>query len=371
VAVVAGVLAFASLSTWLFAADERGVPPAGEYVPRPVAKWLLSGADGETIRRDALAQGVVQLPAGFIEPPGARPAALEDSPIVCRFLNELPSGTSAKFTCVLDGGDVIKVKYSRNPEINAEAASTALLSTLGLAADHVRIVPRLRCYGCPRYPFITSQLLWVAGAQSLLTTDGFDDGYTDFEWVAVERRFPAPAIETESQEGWAWHELRSRPPDTDLDAFRLLAVFLAHWDNKAENQRLVCLDDGPMPSDHVCSQPLLMIQDLGATFGPTKVNLAGWRDRPLWADRRRCVVSMKASPFQGATFTDVEISEAGRVLLGRRLAALSVDEIRRLFAGARFPEFYSATDDERDLENWTAAFRSRVDQILSGGPCPE
>ena len=33
----------------------------------------------------------------------------------------------------------------------------------------------------------------------------------------------------------------------DLDALRLLARVLAHWDNKSENQRLVCLDGPPRP----------------------------------------------------------------------------------------------------------------------------
>ena len=32
-------------------------------------------------------------------------------------------------------------------------------------------------------------------------------------------------------------------PRAHVDALRLLAVFLAHWDNKAENQRLVCLSE--------------------------------------------------------------------------------------------------------------------------------
>ena len=69
-------------------------------------------------------------------------------------------------------------------------------------------------------------------------------GYTDFTWVALERKFPAPAIETATRSGWAWWEPRTRTRRAgEVDALRLLAVFLAHWDNKAENQRLVCLDD--------------------------------------------------------------------------------------------------------------------------------
>ena len=58
------------------------------------------------------------------------------------------------------------------------------------------------------------------------------------------------------------------------------------------------------------------------------------------------------------------------MLLGRRLAALSDAEVRGLFAAARFPDYQITTDDTRDLEAWTAAFRFRVDQILTAGPCP-
>jgi hypothetical protein len=40
-------------------------------------------------------------------------------------------------------------------------------------------------------------------------------------------------------------------------------------------------------------------------------------------------------------------------------------DVRSLFAYARFPEHQSGTDDGKDLDAWTAAFRSRVDQIVN------
>jgi hypothetical protein len=157
----------------------------------------------------------------------------------------------------------------------------------------------------------------------------------------------------------------------DLDALRLLAVFLAHWDNKAENQRLVCLD-GPPPATPApdCERPLVMIQDLGATFGPTKVNLGRWPTLPVWDDRSTCRVSMRALPWRGGTFPDVLISEAGRRQLADGLSGIPDDQLRALFRAARFPEYHSATDDRRDLEGWMEAFRDRARQIVEGGPCP-
>ncbi len=372
--------AAASLSTWLFAAEHHGQVPAGNFVsttsagPRRAALQDWRDTVSPALRDDALTRGAVRL-----DPPGVEELpTLDQTPVPCRFIREEPSGTSAKFSCVLEGGQIIKVKYGRNPEIQAEAAGTRLLSALGYAADDVTIVPRVRCYGCPRFPFITMQILSLARATSVLGANGHDDGYTDFEWPAIERKFPAPSIETATQQGWSWWELKaSQAPRADLDAFRLLAVFLAHWDNKASNQRLVCLDQGRRvqkdpayeAAQQPCARPLLMIQDLGATFGPEKVNLARWRDIPVWADRRTCTVSMHSLPYLGATFTDVQISEAGRVELARQLSALDEGDIRTLFADARFPQFYSGTDDTRDLDAWTAAFQARVAEIMTAGPC--
>jgi hypothetical protein len=264
------------------------------------------------------------------------------------------------------------VKYSRNPEIHAEVAATRLLTAMGYATDQVRIVERLRCHGCPRFPFLTSQLLWLVGAFDLMADRGFEGAFTDFEMVAVERRFAAPAIKTDDVEGWAWFELsQSDAPRADLDAFRLLAVFLGHWDNKSDNQRLVCLDELPAAPGDPCVRPVLMIQDLGATFGPVKANLSNWHHRPVWTDRAACLVSMQDLPWAGATFPEARISEAGRLLFGEQLSRVSAEDIRALFRDARFQDFQSTTDDERDLDAWTAAFQHRVEQITTGPPCPD
>jgi len=375
---LAATVALVSVAAWLFAPEARGSAP-GAYLPLPAPQWLLPSDTASDLRTDAFRRARPHLNVA----PGASlddVAFSEGAPVThpddtgtleCRYLYDEPSGTSSKFDCVLASGEIVKVKYGRNSEIHAETAASQLLTRLGYAADHVRIVPRVRCYGCPRFPFLMSRLLSLAHVPDPMDPDGYDRGYTDFDWVSVESRFDAPSIETGNVEGWAWYELRdSQAPRAELDAFRLLAAFLAHWDNKSDNQRLVCMDPGPAPPDGVCATPLLMIQDLGATFGPVKVNLSAWRDRPLWANPRECRVTMRDLPFSGATFPDVQISEAGRLDFARRLSMLSEDDVRRMFVDAKFPEFYSGTDDRQDLEQWTAAFRHRADQVNSAGPCP-
>ncbi len=343
------------------------------------AAWAIEGRQSpgpatdnaeETTRREELRRALVHVP------PDAPPLLdwqheefLASPPDSCTFVPEAPSGTTSKFTCVLDDGEHVKVKYN-TAELHAEAAATRLLIRLGFAADTVTIVPRLRCYRCPRDPFAAMQLASLFGG-ALAWATATDRDYTDFEQVAVERKFPAPAIETSQQHGWAWWELaHSRAPREELDQLRLAALFLAHWDNKAQNQRLVCLDGTAYVPRSQCDRPLLMIQDLGATFGPVKVNLSGWETAPIWVDRRTCVASMRSLPHGGATFADVRISEAARLAFVGGLASISDSDLRTLFTDARFPAFYSSTDDERDLAAWVAAFRHRANEIANAGPCP-
>ena len=376
ISAVLAALLLLGLSAFLTAAAHHGTAPDGDYRPRHVPKWHLGGSDAGQRRLAMLRRAQWRVSpddAGVLVNPAPPMADFAGGISDCRFLNAPPSGTTAKFSCVVNGGTVIKVKYGRNPEIHGEVAGTRLLRALGFPADEVAIVPSLRCYGCPRDPFVTLLTGSWTSTREWLGPAGFDDGYTDFTWVSIERRFPAPAIETDTAEGWAWWEvLRATDHRADLDALRLLAVFLAHWDNKTENQRLVCLD-GPPPSDPApdCARPLGMIQDLGGTFGPTKVNIGRWATLPVWDDLATCRVTMRALPWGGGTFPDVQISEAGRRELADRLTALTDDQLRDLFRAARFPEFQAATDDARDLREWVDVFKDRVRQVTSAGPCPD
>lgn len=343
-----------SATTWLFAADRRGALPADfDAFERPAL------VVGKAERAEALVRAAIRLATPL--PPAASPTFL-----TCQFLSEPPNGTTPKFHCALPDGEIIKVKYGRNPEIQSEAAASRLLARLNYAVDAVSIVPMVRCYGCPRFPYTAMRLRGLPIVDRFLP-ERYDNGYTDFEQVAVEHKFIAPAIETEALKGWSWFELKdSQAARADVDAFRLLAVFLAHWDNKAENQRLVCLS-----GDSPCSSPLLMIQDLGAVFGPYKANLAAWQRAAIWDNAAECRLSMRTLPFGGSTFPDdVQISEEGRQRLLADLAALTDADLREVFTAGAFGSYYAGTDDERDLQAWTAAFRQRADTIAAAGPCP-
>lgn len=279
--------------------------------------------------------------------------------VECRFLNTPVTGTTPKFDCTLENGGMLRVKYA-SLELKAEVAATDLLSALGFGADDVFMARRVRCYGCPRWPYQSRQIAERLHFTNLLERHLDYDRYVDFESVSIERRDgQLRSLEFGPEEGWAFYELSKIDPALggasreEIDALRLIAIFLAHWDNKITNQRLACESD--------CEHPLAMLQDLGSTFGPKKVALGTWRDAPIWAHAATCTVSMKDMPYGGGTFADVRISEGGRRLLADRLRRLDRDRIRTLFNDARFDH----------VDAWVSAFTRRVGQIADRPPCPE
>jgi hypothetical protein len=369
--VVIGVYLLASIAiaAWLLPTG-REQPPIAFAAPRTKATWPLGAAAPEAQRTEALRRARVWIAsdpasADLASNPADPSGTLSSSIVRCRYLDGAAHGTTAKFDCALPDGEVVKVKYGHTGEIRAEVAATRLLTALGFGADQMHLVERLRCYGCVRSPFYTNWVFDKVHARELLVRSIPEDAYSDFESVSVERRFGGVPIEAGAREGWAWFELDSMDPSleggrAERDALSLAAVLLAHWDNKASNQRLVCLAPAPQ-SPGPCPRPFALINDLGATFGPNKVDLDHWKAAPIWSDRARCRVSMRQFPYSGSTFFDTTISEAGRQLIARQLTALSERQILSLFLAAGFPG---------DQQAWAAAFLYRVRQIADGAPCP-
>jgi hypothetical protein len=347
-------------------------PPVAFASPSRRADFR-STAPAAPTRDTALRQARVWTPIGGapadLDANPADPSGLLTADIVrCRYLDGAARGTTPKFDCVLPNGDVVKVKYGSTGEIPAEFAASRLLTALGFGADRTFLVRRLRCYGCVPMPFHATWVLQRIGAREWVPPTAGDDSYSDFSGVAVERRFDAFEIPNEEgrEDGWGWFELdaidRARGANrAERDALRLIALLLAHWDNKASNQRLVCLDRGAA-SDGTCARPFAYVHDLGATFGPNKVDLDGWRRAPVWADAARCTTSMHGFPYDGGTFPDAVISEDGRQMAARLLSTLRDDRVRALFASARFPG---------DAAAWARTFHEKARAIAGAGPCPD
>jgi hypothetical protein len=366
-------------AAWLWAAwrtsDDR--LPAGTYEPRTEPHWTVPSGREKAVRDDALARARVwrepAVPVGeadLAKNPGDGDPLDPSRPLACKFLPKPASGTTPKFDCVLPDGTVVKVKYGGTAEPHAEVAAARLLAALGFGADRMDLAARVRCFGCPYSPFRTYQVLELARVDGAYTDRINYDQYVDFQWVSVERRFPASTIDTGDTEGWGFFELdridpdRGGAPRAHVDALRLLAVVLHHWDNKAENQRLVCLDD-PGRTNGDCPRPFALVQDVGSTFGPNKVNFESWSTRPVFAGPAGCVLDMEDMPFGGATFGRVEIREPGRAFAARLLRQLKPEQLRRLFIAARFPEYHRRRGAGADPGAWAAALLRKVDEIAA------
>src|SRR5689334_9686012 len=100
----------AGISTWLLTAEARGSLPAGSFDASPHTDWPVTPARAAAIRQDALSRAGVRTPGSPVD---GQP---RDEALTCRYLADEPSGTSPKFNCVLDGGEIVKVKYGRNSE---------------------------------------------------------------------------------------------------------------------------------------------------------------------------------------------------------------------------------------------------------------
>jgi hypothetical protein len=392
--------------------------PAGCDVQGRVKPPKLSKDEAASVRLQALDHAAVWVrPAQSLDKADLRanpdcPLGLGE-PLSCRFEPGKVGGDSPKFDCRFESGEVLKVKYGPSPEVHTEVAATRLLHALGAGADRVYFVETLRCYGCPKDPFpmlqclsspfeeLVRQCAPIYGERR--TGRGFVvrvdySRHTDFHGVAIERKARGYPIESPGQSGWAWSELDLLPGFDDArvasadgtrlaggvdtrraerDALRLLAVFLNNWDTRADNQRLLCRDEGAPARGGGCRTPLAYMHDVGATFGHVggakserKLDVEGWRATPIWKDRASCRVSIRAPRMHGATFGEATISEGGRRLLAGRLTRLSERQVSDLFEGARFADFEGASPASRDVGQWVRAFQEKVRQIASGPPCP-
>jgi hypothetical protein len=315
------------------------------------------------------------------ENPGGPDAFPSNQVVTCRFKPGGVSGSTPKFDCELDRGEKVKVKYGRdNAEVYSEVVASRLLTALGFPADRMYVIDRVRCYGCPPDPFVGLECLNEGASIDVCFPNLDYQAYQEFESAVIERPFEGRRIETSKERGWKWDELgkidvaAGGASLAEVDALRLLAIFLNHWDNKAKNQRLLCLGEADPPGrafdPRPCGRPLAMVQDLGGTLGPDKLDLTNWAKSPVWADAATCAVSMRSLPYEGSTFPDTQISEEGRRFLAERLNQLSAQQIRDLFEGARIQRYPHKDPAAADVENWVRAFQDKVRAIRDRAPCP-
>jgi hypothetical protein len=315
--------------------------------------------------------------------PGDPYAAGFETTVSCDFIEprkeRVPAaGTTPKFFCALRHVHAqvdVKIKYGRNNrEIYGEVLGSRLFWALGVAVDRDYPV-RVRCHDCPEDPW-RAYRDFPARDSSPRKTREIDD-------AVMQRLYPAAVIESHDDEGWSFDELdrvdeaAGGAPRAEVDALRLLAAFVAHGDDKPENQRLVCRFDA-IDAHGRCVRPRLLVADLGSTFGrgasrvfglidrDARPSFAAWSSLPLWQDKAACRVHFTARASQ----SDPIVSEAGRRFLAERLSALSDRQIRALFTVARVEDMGETTtgsDGKRravTVDDWVGAFVRRRAELV-------
>jgi hypothetical protein len=294
--------------------------------------------------------------------PGAFPFR---ATVVCDYSDKNMSGRSPKFACVIGRDDDVKVKFGgNNGEVYGEVLATRLLWALGFGADRMYPV-NVICRGCP------AEFLGIERP----------NGESRFDPAVIERKLAGSEWGPEDKPGWSWAELdgvdeeRGGAPRAHRDALKLLAVFLQHSDSKPEQQRIVCAGKASWPRTSTCAKPLLMISDVGLTFGranmanandTTGVNLEAWKQTPVWKSDSGCVGNLPKS-FTG-TLDDPVISEAGRRFLAGLLLQLSDRQLHDLFAVGRVHlRLRSPGHVDSGFatgNDWVSAFKDKRDQIV-------
>jgi hypothetical protein len=289
-------------------------------------------------------------------------------------------GFTPKFKCRLsDTGEIVRIKFSRR-ETLAEIAGTRLLWALGFYTDEMYPI-KLRCYGCPEkdpaHP-----------APGEARTERF------FYDAVMERNFPGDSIEQYEDQGWSWDELEQMENESSgsrkahLGALKLAAVFLQHTDSKRSQQRLGCYSTDIVRQfgKQLCSKPVLMIQDLGATFGvgsntveaSSAMYFKGWSNIPVWNTSKEKEYASK-HPGEETCFgnilsagegglTDPPISEEGRSFLVKLMSQLSDRQIRDLFRVSRVDKTEEQTVKNGTLapvtiDDWVDAFKRKRKEI--------
>ena len=275
----------------------------------------------------------------------------------------------------------VKVKFGADDnEVYAEVAATRLMWALGYPADTWYPV-KVECHGCPENPHSGSG---PAGVRT-------------YNPATIVRKYPGHKmyVNPNEEEGWSWKELDEYNGQAtyERDGLKLLMAFVQHSDNKPPQQRLSCakvhLDDKTKPITTTCDDPVMLVQDVGTTFGSgglfsaggAKMSLDNWSGKKLWnkagteASPKQCEAGLKKSLTAHDGLGDPQISEEGRRFDAGLMCQLSDQQIADLFRAARaadMPQYHnsdgsfkSGVTEASVIEKWTNAFKQKREQLAA------
>jgi hypothetical protein len=286
-------------------------------------------------------------------------------------------------TADMDDSEPLKVKFGADDnEVYAELPATRLMWALGFYADSWFPV-RVECHNCPENP--------VSGSGPAATRT--------YDPATIVRKYPGHKMYEvgKPEQGWEWAELGpdNGRPLYEKDGLKLLAAFLKHSDNKAPQQRLVCdkvkVDEKTQPFTITCDNSIMLIQDVGATFGGggaftsntgAKMNLHNWSSDPLWnkvgteGAPKQCQAQLHNSLTAHGGLKNPNISEDGRRFLAGLMCQLTDQQIKDLFVLSRsyqMPEhhnkdgsFKTGVTEDSVIQEWVTAFKQKREDLAKG-----
>ncbi len=274
-----------------------------------------------------------------------------------------------------------------NGEVWGEVMSTRILWGLGFYADAV-YPTKVVCHGCPAVPFrATKRDTKVASRH--------------FFWSAVEAKFPGETVEMSEDQGFDLgadkEDMRNLGKENgakavEIEAWKLLAAFVVHADNKPENNRVMC-EKNMLQDDGTCAgKSYVLYQDVGNTFGSSgtvlglgttykKAEYAAWKKKPVWANAG----SLEAKLESTWSLSNPQVTRDGCQFLATRLKALAPESchanlascpVNDIFTASRVGyrgeqgEFVNPTTGSKEkrqvsAEDWTQLYIEKVKELAS------
>jgi hypothetical protein len=277
----------------------------------------------------------------------------------------------------------VKVKFGADDnEVYAEIAATRLMWALGFYADSWFPV-RVECHNCPENP--------VSGSGSVETRM--------FDPATIVRKYPGHKMYEvgKEEQGWSWKELDAAngQPTYQRDGLKLLAAFMKHSDNKPPQQRLACdkvqVNQQTQPFTTTCEKPVMLVQDVGATFGggglftsnsSAKMALETWSNTKLWDQvgsegaPKQCQAVLRSSLTAHDGLSNPMISEEGRRFDANLMCQLSDQQLEDLFKASRaaqMPQYHNhdgsfrtGVDESSVVRQWVEAFKQKREDLAKG-----
>jgi hypothetical protein len=295
---------------------------------------------------------------------------------------ESANGKTQTLTSDIQEDGPIKVKFgATDNEVFAEIVSTRLMWAVGYYADAWYPV-QVECHGCPEDP--------ISGSGATATRT--------YAVANIVRKQPWKKMTEigKDEQGWSWKELDTANgrPVYERDGLKLMAAFIEHSDNKPPQQRLTChivsVDGKTQPPTTSCDQSIMLVQDIGATFGggglftsndSAKMNIEQWSGKKLWKNAgtvsapHACQANLRKSLAAKDGLSDPAISEDGRRFDAGLMCQLSDQQIEALFRAARvaaMPKYHnqdgsfkSGVDDASVMHQWVDAFKQKREDLAS------